>query len=102
MKLTRRTPSQLGTQPPEFARERVHYAAAIIALAAAIEADPMSDAAFDTVRMQHCVERWQAGDAAAADDLVRAICPRLEQIARKMLCGFQAIRGSAETADVLQ
>jgi RNA polymerase sigma-70 factor (ECF subfamily) len=62
----------------------------------------MSDNPLDTARMQHCVARWQAGDPAAADDLLRAIGRRLEHMARKMLRGFPAVRGWAETPDVLQ
>jgi RNA polymerase sigma-70 factor (ECF subfamily) len=62
----------------------------------------MSDNPLDTARMHHCVERWQAGDPAAADDLLRAIGKRLEHMARKMLRGFPAIQSWAETPDVLQ
>jgi RNA polymerase sigma-70 factor (ECF subfamily) len=56
----------------------------------------------DTLQMQRCVERWQAGDRAAADELVRALGTRLEYLARKMLQGFPNVRGWAETMDVLQ
>jgi RNA polymerase sigma-70 factor (ECF subfamily) len=52
--------------------------------------------------MQHWVERWQAGDAGAAGDLLGAVGQRLEHLTRKMLRGFPAVRGWAETADVLQ
>jgi RNA polymerase sigma factor (sigma-70 family) len=62
----------------------------------------MSDASLDAVRMQHCVERWQAGDVVAADDLFRLVGQPLEHITRKMLRGFPAIQVYANTADVLQ
>jgi RNA polymerase sigma-70 factor (ECF subfamily) len=56
----------------------------------------------DTRQMHRCVERWRAGDRAAADELLRALGTRLEGLARKMLRGFPNVRGWAETADVLQ
>jgi RNA polymerase sigma factor (sigma-70 family) len=56
----------------------------------------------DTIRVQNLVERWQAGDSAAADELVRAVGQRLERMTRKMLRGFPAVRACTETADVLQ
>jgi len=56
----------------------------------------------DTLQMHRCVERWQAGDRAAADELLRALGNRLEYLARKMLQGFPNVRGWAETMDVLQ
>jgi RNA polymerase sigma factor (sigma-70 family) len=62
----------------------------------------MSDAPLDTVRMQRCVQRWQAGDPDAADDLLRIVGQRLEHITRKMLRGYPAVRGWVETADVFQ
>jgi RNA polymerase sigma-70 factor (ECF subfamily) len=62
----------------------------------------MSDAPLDTLRLQLCVERWRAGDREAADRLFRGVGQRLEQIARKMLRGFPAVREWADTGDVLQ
>jgi RNA polymerase sigma-70 factor (ECF subfamily) len=62
----------------------------------------MSDTPLDTLQLHHCVARWQAGDPAAADDLLRAIGRRLEHLTRKMLRGFPNVRGWAETPDVLQ
>jgi RNA polymerase sigma-70 factor (ECF subfamily) len=62
----------------------------------------MSDAPMDTLHMQRCVERWQAGDNAGADELVRLLGVRLEHLARKMLRGFPNVREWAETLDVLQ
>jgi RNA polymerase sigma-70 factor (ECF subfamily) len=63
---------------------------------------PTPDPQMDTLQMHRCVERWQAGDRAAADELLRAVGTRLEDLARKMLRGFPNVRGWAETADVLQ
>src|SRR5436190_7445893 len=62
----------------------------------------MDNDSFRTCQMHRCVERWQAGDVTAADDLLRAIGPRLEHLAHKMLRGFPVVRGWTETADVLQ
>jgi len=56
----------------------------------------------DSLRMHRCVERWQGGDRAAADELLRAFGARLEHLARKMLRTFPNVRESAETGDVLQ
>lgn len=56
----------------------------------------------DTLRLHHCVDRWRAGDRAAADEMLRAAGERLEALARRMLRGFPAVRGCADTGDVLQ
>jgi RNA polymerase sigma factor (sigma-70 family) len=60
------------------------------------------DDSLDTVRIHQCVQRWQAGDTTAADELLRAVGERLEHLTRKMLRGFPVVRGWADTADVLQ
>jgi RNA polymerase sigma-70 factor (ECF subfamily) len=62
----------------------------------------MPEGALDTLHLHQCVQRWQAGDAQAADALLRVANQRLEQITRKMLRGFPAVHACAETADVLQ
>jgi RNA polymerase sigma factor (sigma-70 family) len=62
----------------------------------------MSDASLDTLRLQRCVERWQAGDRDAGDELLRAAGARLERLARLMLRDFPNVREWAETLDVLQ
>jgi RNA polymerase sigma-70 factor (ECF subfamily) len=62
----------------------------------------MSEAALNTVHLHQCVHRWQAGDAAAADMLLRTVGQRLEHMTRKMLRGFPAVHAHTETADVLQ
>src|SRR5689334_25116840 len=62
----------------------------------------MADASLDTARLHECVQRWQEGDRAAADELLLACAKRVEQLARRMLQGYPVVRGQAETADVLQ
>src|SRR5438477_4870342 len=62
----------------------------------------MSDPTFNSVALQGYLDRWQAGDRAAADDLLRAAGVRLEKLARRMCRSFPNVRGWAETGDVLQ
>jgi RNA polymerase sigma factor (sigma-70 family) len=62
----------------------------------------MSDPALDTVAMQGCIDRWQAGDRTAADELLRLALCRLEKLARRMTRGFPNVRGIADTDDILQ
>src|SRR5262249_1339050 len=47
------------------------------------------------------VDRIQAGDAAAHDELLRQVCDRLERLARRMLGRFLRLRRWVETGDVL-
>jgi RNA polymerase sigma factor (sigma-70 family) len=46
--------------------------------------------------------RLRAGDAAADDELVRAVTARLERLTRKMRRNFPGVRVHAQTDDVLQ
>ncbi|MBM3983954.1 MAG: sigma-70 family RNA polymerase sigma factor [Planctomycetes bacterium] len=62
----------------------------------------MPEAAFNSVNLQECLDRWQAGDRRAADDLLRATGARLEKLARRMTRSFPNVRGNADTGDVLQ
>jgi len=57
---------------------------------------------FDTVLLQHCLDRWRAGDPGAADVLLRKVCVRLERLARNMLRDFPNVKRWADTNDVLQ
>jgi RNA polymerase sigma-70 factor (ECF subfamily) len=72
------------------------------ALAIQKESGAMSNAPLDTLRLQQCVQRWRSGDRQAADNLFRGVGRRLEQIARKMLRGFPAVRDWADNGDVVQ
>jgi RNA polymerase sigma-70 factor (ECF subfamily) len=60
------------------------------------------DASLETAQLRQLVQRWQAGDAGAADTLFRVIAQRLEHLARRMLRGYPNVRQWADTADVLQ
>lgn len=62
----------------------------------------MPKAAFNSVHLQKCLDRWQAGDREAADELLRATIARLEKLARRMTRTFPNIRSQADTNDVLQ
>jgi len=64
--------------------------------------DTGPDAGFDSVDLHQCIQRWQAGDARAADALFKAVSQRLEHMTRKMLRAFPAVHAFTETADVLQ
>jgi RNA polymerase sigma factor (sigma-70 family) len=62
----------------------------------------MSETPLDTVRLQSWIQRWQAGDRDAADELIQACAGRLELLARKMLRAFPTVQGQTQTEDVLQ
>lgn len=57
---------------------------------------------FDTIRLQRCVERMQAGDRSAQDELLRSVGERLQRLARKMLRDFARVRPVNDTGDVVQ
>jgi RNA polymerase sigma-70 factor (ECF subfamily) len=61
----------------------------------------MSDA-LSTTSLHEMLARFQRGDAAALDELIRRTGERLERLARKMLRGFPAVRAREQTDDVLQ
>jgi RNA polymerase sigma factor (sigma-70 family) len=62
----------------------------------------MAEPTFDTVAFQGYLDRWQAGDRTAADELLRAVGTRLRKLADRMTRAFPNLRGKAETDDVLQ
>ena len=62
----------------------------------------MAEVSFNTLQLHACVVRWQAGERAAADDLLRAVGAQMESLTRKMLRGFPNVRSWSETGDVLQ
>ena len=59
--------------------------------------DPM-----DTPALHQRLDRWQAGDRDAADELLQLAGVRLEKLARRMCRGFPNVRSWAETGDVFQ
>jgi RNA polymerase sigma factor (sigma-70 family) len=62
----------------------------------------VADLPFDTVQLRAWLERLQAGDGAARDELLRAAGARLERLARSMLRRFPNVRPVQDTLDVLQ
>jgi RNA polymerase sigma factor (TIGR02999 family) len=62
----------------------------------------MADEAVNTVQLNQWVDRMQAGDLAARDELLRCVYARLERLARKMLHQYPSVQPWAETGDVLQ
>ncbi len=55
-----------------------------------------------TTQLRAWLDRMQAGDQAARDELLRGFCARLERLARKMLRRFPDVHRWAQTDDVLQ
>jgi RNA polymerase sigma factor (sigma-70 family) len=62
----------------------------------------VADHSFNTTELLGWVDRLQAGDRAALNELLRHTCARLERLARKMLRKFPAVRNLVQTDDVLQ
>ncbi len=62
----------------------------------------MADSAAKTTVMVDLLERMQAGDRTAGDELVRVFQTRLEQLARKMLTRYPGVGRWVEVGDILQ
>jgi RNA polymerase sigma factor (sigma-70 family) len=60
------------------------------------------DSSLHTWQLHGWLDRAQAGDATAHEELLRRTGARLERLARKMLGRFPTVRGVADTGDVLQ
>lgn len=61
-----------------------------------------STSSLNTINLHEYVQRWQAGDQAAANRLCESIGKRLEELARRMLRGYPNVRAWADTADIFQ
>lgn len=55
-----------------------------------------------TAELQHCLERLQAGDEAARQELLTRACERLQRLTRKMLRGDSRVKRWEQTDDVFQ
>jgi RNA polymerase sigma-70 factor (ECF subfamily) len=55
-----------------------------------------------TTQIQHWIERLQAGDRAARNELLKCACDRLVRLTRKMLKGYPSVSPWEEANDVLQ
>jgi len=62
----------------------------------------MSEPSFHTAQLNGWLQRIKSGDAAARDELCRAIAVRLERMARRMLARYPAVSRWEDTDDVLQ
>jgi RNA polymerase sigma-70 factor (ECF subfamily) len=62
----------------------------------------MDPASLHTAQLHGWLDRLQAGDLAAREELLRSVGDRLERLARKMLGRFPSVRQWAETCDVQQ
>jgi RNA polymerase sigma factor (sigma-70 family) len=62
----------------------------------------MPDSSLQTTKLHGWLDRMQAGDPAAREELLRATSARLERLARKMLRGFPVVARWEQTGDVLQ
>jgi len=62
----------------------------------------MDSETFATLAMQQLVDRIQAGDAAAQDEICRRVGERLERLASKMLKSYPGVKRWEQTDDVLQ
>lgn len=56
----------------------------------------------NTSYIRRQIERLQAGDTAARDELIAAAMERLEKLARKMLKSYPAVARWEETPDIVQ
>ncbi|MFO0969611.1 MAG: sigma-70 family RNA polymerase sigma factor [Gemmataceae bacterium] len=62
----------------------------------------MENTSLRTTQLQLYVQRMQAGDLKARDELLLGVCRRMEHLARKMFRGFPRLGRLVETNDVLQ
>jgi RNA polymerase sigma-70 factor (ECF subfamily) len=62
----------------------------------------MDDPSAHTAQLHGWLDRLQAGDLAAREELLRGVGNRLERLARKMLRRFPGVHRWVETDDVLQ
>ncbi|MCS6865480.1 MAG: sigma-70 family RNA polymerase sigma factor [Gemmataceae bacterium] len=62
----------------------------------------MTDPPLDNSCLIRYIQRWQAGDRTAADELLRATGQRLEKLARRMYRTFPNIHNEADSGDVFQ
>jgi RNA polymerase sigma factor (sigma-70 family) len=64
--------------------------------------DQSASSELNTIALQGLVDRYQAGDASAAEQLLRQIANQLERMTRKMLRDFPRVARWEQTDDVMQ
>jgi len=62
----------------------------------------MTTSASPTIVIQGYLDRLQAGDESARQELIQSACGRLERLTRKMLHSWQRVHRWEETGDVMQ
>lgn len=62
----------------------------------------MSNPSDQTMQIQRCLDRLQAGDESARKELIACACARLERLTRKMLRSWERVHRWEETGDVMQ
>jgi RNA polymerase sigma-70 factor (ECF subfamily) len=62
----------------------------------------MAEGSVHTTQLRGWLDRMQAGDRAARDELFRAVGGRLERLARQMFKDYPSVQRWAEVDDVLQ
>lgn len=60
------------------------------------------NASNQTVQIESCLRRLQAGDESARKELIDCACNRLERLTRKMLRNWERVHRWEQTGDVLQ
>jgi RNA polymerase sigma factor (sigma-70 family) len=63
---------------------------------------PSREASTETVFIQSLLDRLQAGDDSAREELINCACARLERLTRKMLRDWDRVHRWEDTSDVLQ
>ncbi len=53
-----------------------------------------------TIFVRKCIDRLNAGDDTARDELITVVCDRMQQLAKRMLAGYSRLRRWEETDDV--
>jgi RNA polymerase sigma-70 factor (ECF subfamily) len=62
----------------------------------------MTDLSVSTIELRSLLDRMQAGDLSARDELLRRYAARLEQLTRRMLRGYARVHRWEDTSDVMQ
>jgi RNA polymerase sigma factor (sigma-70 family) len=62
----------------------------------------MANSSNQSLQIQNWLDRLQAGDASARDELINAACERLTKLTRKMLHGNPRLKRWEQTDDVFQ
>ena len=68
----------------------------------ATDREPAGETISTTVQIQRLLDRLQAGDDAAREELIGCACARLERLTRKMLRSWQRVHRWEQTGDVMQ